>query len=127
MIEQEHKNMVTKLVKPGATILEGLTPDRTNLLHMAIGIVGEGGEVIDAAKRVAIYGKGLTPDLLENLTEELGDLEFYMEGLRQEIGVTREETLQHNIAKLDKGTKDKKARYADGYSDEAAIDRADKE
>ena len=65
----------------------------------------------------AIYGKPLDR---ENVIEELGDLEFYMEGLRQGLGITREETLQANVAKLG-------ARYAAGkYSDKAAIARADK-
>ena len=38
----------------------------------------------------------------ENVIEELGDLEFYMEGVRQNLGITREETLNHNIQKLSK-------------------------
>lgn len=124
MIEEEHSEMVTKLVKPGQDIVDGLDASKMNLLHMAVGVAGEGGEILDAAKRVSIYNKGLTPDLFENIVEELGDLEFYMEGIRQETGITREETLRHNILKLDKGAK---ARYKDGYTDEAAIERADKE
>jgi len=50
----------------------------------------------------------------------MGDLEFYMEGLRQGLGITREEVLAHNIAKLSK-------RYSSGsYSDKHAQERADK-
>jgi hypothetical protein len=57
--------------------------------------------------------------------EELGDLEFYMEGLRQGFGITREEVLTTNIYKLALGPK---ARYKGGkYSDKAAQDRADKQ
>lgn len=48
------------------------------------------------------------------------DLEFYMEQLRQRIGVSREETLGANIAKLS-------VRYQGlRYTDQAAQDRADK-
>lgn len=109
--------MVAALTKPGEAILTGLTPDRCHLLHMAVGVSGEAGELLDAVKKVAIYGK---PIDRENVVEELGDLEFYMEGLRQGLGITREETLQANVAKLG-------ARYAAGkYSDKAAIARADK-
>lgn len=43
-----------------------------------------------------------------------------MEGLRQRLGITREETITGNIVKLGK-------RYADGYSDKAAQERADKQ
>jgi hypothetical protein len=54
------------------------------------------------------------------VVEELGDLEFYMEGLRQATGITREETLAANIAKLGK-------RYQNHlYSDGQAQSRADK-
>ena len=43
-----------------------------------------------------------------------------MEGLRQAIGVTREEVIEANVQKLGK-------RYASGkYSDKQAQDRADK-
>ncbi|MDR8269105.1 nucleotide pyrophosphohydrolase, partial [Acinetobacter baumannii] len=52
--------------------------------------------------------------------EELGDLEFYMERIRQIIGVSREETIAANMAKLGK-------RYSKGtYSNEQAQARADK-
>lgn len=109
--------MVASLAKPGEAILTSLTPDHCHLLHMAVGVSGEAGELLDAVKKATIYGKPLDR---ENVIEELGDLEFYMEGLRQGLGITREETLQANVAKLG-------ARYAAGkYSDKAAIARADK-
>lgn len=84
---------------------------------MAVGIIGEAGELIDAVKRQAIYCK---PIDLANVIEELGDIEFYLEGLRSSLGITREQTLESNITKLSK-------RYADfTYSDKAAQERADK-
>lgn len=55
-----------------------------------------------------------------NVVEELGDLEFYMEGLRQATGITREECLEGNIAKLGKRYQGLK------YSDKSAQERADK-
>lgn len=120
MIEQEHKAMVAKLIKPGSDILETLTPKKMNLLHMAVGIAGEGGELLDGIKKHVVYNK---PFDRENLVEELGDLEFYMEGAREEAGITREETLLYNANKLSKG---ENARYKEGYSDQAAQDRSDK-
>ena len=56
---------------------------------------------------------------IDNIIEELGDLEFYMEGLRQLLGIYRPEVLKANLKKL-------RERYPAGYSDSAAIDRADK-
>lgn len=112
-----HPNMVAALAKPGADIVATLTPEDAHALHMAVGISGESGELLDAIKKAAIYRK---PIDRENVIEELGDLEFYMEGLRQGLGITREETIDANIAKLGK-------RYEGfQYSDKAARDRADK-
>lgn len=90
---------------------------QNNIAHMALGIAGETGEIVDAIKKNVIYDKPLD---VENVIEELGDLEFYMAGLRQLLGISRWDTLQANIFKLQK-------RYATGYSDEAAIARADKQ
>lgn len=112
------EQMVSTLVKPGDAIIETLTPEKANLLHMAIGIAGEAGELLDAVKKYVIYNK--EPDEA-NMVEEMGDLEFYMEGFRQQAGFTREFTINQNIAKLLK-------RYQGGsYSDKAAQERADKQ
>lgn len=85
---------------------------------MAVGVSGEAGELLDAIKKVAVYRK---PVDRANVVEELGDLEFYMEGLRQGLGITREETLLANINKLSKRYEGLK------YSDSAAQTRADKQ
>jgi NTP pyrophosphatase (non-canonical NTP hydrolase) len=111
-----HSDMVAALVKSGSDILATITPSDCHILHMTIGVSGEAGELLDAIKKAVIYRKPIDRD---NVIEELGDLEFYMEGLRQGMNITREETLDANIAKLG-------VRYANGYSDKAAHDRADK-
>lgn len=113
-----HTDLVAALVKPGEDILITLTPQACHLWHMASCIPGEAGELFDAIKRKVIYNKPLD---LANVIEELGDLEFYMEGLRAALDITREETLEANIAKLSERYKALK------YSDKAAQERADKE
>ena len=110
------KDMVKALAKDGNTLASEITGEDAHLMHMAIGISSESGELLDAIKKQVIYRKPLDK---ENVIEELGDLEFFMEGLRQGLSITREETISANIAKLGK-------RYSDGYSDEAAQARADK-
>lgn len=114
------EQMVRRLAKPGVEILRELTDSRIDLLHAAVGICGEAGELLDAIKKHVIYNK---PINLENIIEELGDLEFYLEQLRSNTGVliTREHTLKANYAKLSK-------RYSSGtYSDSQAQTRADKQ
>lgn len=114
----EHEIMVKNLAKDGNIILDEMSGNQMHILHMAVGISGEAGELIDAIKKNVIYQKKLDR---ENVIEELGDLEFYMQGLRDALHITREECLVHNLNKLGKRYEGHK------YSDEAAQARADKE
>lgn len=112
-----HDEMVKALAKNGREIQMELKASDCHNLHMCMGLAGETGELIDAVKKSIFYRKPLDR---KNVIEELGDIEFYLEGLRQGLGITREVTIAGNINKLG-------ARY-DGfkYSDEAAKNRADK-
>jgi len=109
--------MVAALVKSGEAIRASLTAEDADLLHVAVGVAGEAGELLDAVKKAVIYRK---PIDRANVVEELGDLEFYMERIRQILNITRDETIDGNIAKLS-------VRYAGlKYSDTSAQERADK-
>lgn len=112
-----HSDMVAQLAKPGQDIVDQMTAGDAHTLHMAVGISGESGELLDAVKKAVMYRKQID---MENIIEELGDIEFYMEGLRQGLGITREETIEANIEKLGKRYK------GHNYSDQQAQDRADK-
>ena len=83
------------------------------LLHGAIGIATEGGEVLDAIKKHVYYGKELD---LNNIKEELGDLAWYMAIICDVLGVTLEEIQDANIKKL-------QDRYPNGFTKEDAINR----
>lgn len=113
-----YSEMVAALAKKGEVIANELTAEDAHLLHMTVGVSGEAGELLDAVKKAVIYRKPLDR---ENVIEELGDLEFYMEGLRQGLGITRQETIDANIAKLSKRYEGLK------YSDKSAQLRADKQ
>lgn len=93
-----------------------LTPSQCELLHAAIGLAGEAGELLDAVRKHVFDGQPLDRD---NVTEELGDLEFYMMAAMMNVGVLRPHLQELNMAKLSK-------RYESGYSDKAAQERADK-
>lgn len=112
-----HAELVAALAKPDDEILRSLQKGDGDLIHVALGLGKESGEFTDAIARMIIYRKPLDH---ENCLEELGDLEFFMERARQVLGVTREQCIAHNIAKLQK-------RYPSGtYSNEQANARADK-
>lgn len=111
-----HAAMVNELRKSGEDIVRQLSGAQADLWHAATGICTEAGELLGAVKAHVIYNK---PTDLANMIEELGDLEFYMEQLRQRLHITRNECRAANMKKLG-------IRYAKGYSDQAAQERADK-
>lgn len=88
-----HPEMVKNLAKPGEDIINQLTPCSAHILHMAVGIAGEAGEILEAT-----FGKETMAEVNRgNIIEELGDLEFYLEGFRQEMGFDRDRTIsKHN-------------------------------
>lgn len=113
---QTHREFVRKLCKAGSVIAEELTPEDCHRLHMAIGISGEAGELLDAVKKATIYRKPLD---IANIVEECGDLLFYIAGMLDSIGVDIESAIAANTSKLS-------IRYGKSYSDESAIARLDK-
>src|SRR5689334_11834937 len=104
-----HPHLVTALCKDGQDIIDALTPLDAHLWHMSSCLCGESAELFDAIKKCVIYRKEID---IANVIEELGDLEFYMEGLRQGLNITREQTLTKNVEKLT-------VRYGQKYSNEA--------
>lgn len=112
---ERHRAMVRRLKKGGAAIRQTLTNEDVDLMHMALGLAGESGEVVDLVKKVIINGHPLDPD---QMIEELGDVMFYIQGLLMAIGGDLDVVLRNNIAKLE-------MRYPAGYSDQASQERVD--
>ena len=69
-----------------------------DLMHMAAGISGEAGEVLDAVKKHFAYGKPLNKP---HVIEELGDLMFYINGMLHLLDTEWEDVMRINIAKLE--------------------------
>lgn len=86
------------------------------LLHGAIGIAGEAGELLDAVKKHILYGKELDK---ANILEEIGDLAWYMAIALESVGSSFEEVMQLNHDKLEK-------RYPGGFTEALAQLRLDK-
>jgi len=83
------------------------------LLHGAMGLDTESGEIMDSMKRHIIYGSDLN---VVNIREELGDIMWYVALICDELGLTIEQICEDNIAKLRK-------RYPDKFSRELAENR----
>ena len=107
--------MVATLLKNPELIKHELSAKSANLLHVAVGIAGEAGEILELAKKVVINSHQPNP---EKFLAELGDIEFYLEAMRQHFGFTRDQVLQANIDKL-------QHRYDGVYSDRASVARID--
>jgi len=111
-----YRDFVRSLAKPGNAIAAELTPQDCHRLHMAIGISGEAGELLDAVKKATIYRKPLD---IANVREECGDLLFYIVGILDSIDTELDSVIAENMAKLS-------TRYGKSYSNAAAVERADK-
>ena len=84
-----------------------------NLLHAAIGIGTEAGEVLDQFKRKLFYGRELD---VVNVKEEIGDIMWYVAILLRELDLDFEDILQMNIDKL-------RARFPEKFTEHHAINR----
>lgn len=79
-----HPDMVRKLFKDPADIIGNLSLYNLNLLHAAVGLAGEAGEVLE----ITLYldTDKVSDELKARFADELGDVEFYLEALKQAIG-----------------------------------------
>lgn len=88
-------------------------PRNIALMHMAMGLVTEAGEMMDMLKKAFIYGK---PIDTVNAVEELGDSLWYMAGMCRLLNVSFEEVMGINDAKL-------ALRYGPVFTEAKAITR----
>ncbi len=98
-----------------------LTPKMCQLIHMSILAVGEATELLHAVlNMIALRINEPNEEILKNIVEELGDLDFSIAGVQGLLGLNREEILKVNREKLE-------LRYPEGiYTNKAAQIRADK-
>ena len=83
----DYAEMVKSLAKSGETIASEINGHEAHLLHMALGISGESAELLEAVRQKVVHHEEM--DMI-NLLKEFGDMEFYLEGMRQGLGCTRE-------------------------------------
>lgn len=94
-------------------VLDRVDEKSIRLIHAGLGLATETAEIQDALKKHIFYGKPLDR---VNLAEEMGDVFWYLAILADELGVSFEDTMDKNIAKL-------KKRYGDKFTETAAINR----
>jgi NTP pyrophosphatase (non-canonical NTP hydrolase) len=84
-----------------------------DILHAALGIATEAGELLDPFKKAMFYGKSID---LVNIDEEVGDILWYVAIYLNARGLTFEQVMQQNIDKL-------RTRYPEKFTSEQAINR----
>ena len=97
-------------IKP---IKERISDRKIRMLHSAMGLCTEAGEVMDQLKKHIFYGKDLDE---KNLFEEIGDLFWYCAVMADTLGVSFERIQRANFDKL-------KARYGEKFSKDRALNR----
>lgn len=90
-----------------------LTDRNLRLLHSAMGVATEAGELLDAIKKALFYGKELDT---VNFSEEMFDVMWYLAIGVHELRTSFETGMDVNIAKL-------KARYGDKFTAARALKR----
>ena len=114
-IKDVMKTAATNYKKIAQRLVE---PSTLDLLHAAIGMSTESGEILDMVKKHIFYGADLD---LVNLEEELGDSNFYQSlaihaARMKDYYTSWEQICDKNIEKL-------RARYGDKFSEDAALNR----
>ncbi len=73
----------------------------------AMGVAGEAGEVVEKWKKIVAYKNGVvSPEELEELAKELGDVVWYIAVFADALGLSLEDVMSRNVEKL----KSRKAR-----------------
>ena len=98
--------------KSKRTLNNNLVPN-DQITNMLLGINGEMGEVTDLFKKYFYQGHELDMDLV---SEELGDVMFYMVNLCNFLGLDMETVIENNHYKLLK-------RYPNGFSENRSVNR----
>lgn len=83
------------------------------ILHALLLLSTEANELLDNFKKHTYYKKELD---ITNIIEEMGDMEFALAFLRDELNVSRQEVLERNMMKLN-------TRYKKGFTIKEAIER----
>lgn len=92
----EYEEFVLGLMSPAST------KDRASKLATAgLGLSGEAGEFADHMKKLLFHGKELTEEMNLEMMKELGDILFYVAFAAREVcGITLQDVLDLNVAKL---------------------------
>jgi NTP pyrophosphatase (non-canonical NTP hydrolase) len=85
------------------------------LIISALGLAGEAGEFANMVKKLTAHGHEIS---IEILSEELGDILWYVAEAATACGLTLGDIAHNNVEKL-------RRRYPDGFSQDRSINRTE--
>jgi NTP pyrophosphatase (non-canonical NTP hydrolase) len=94
--------------------MKELGNDPGAIFMAAFGLAGESGEAVDHVKKAAFHGHALDKD---KLLKEVGDIMWYCARMCAALGTDLDAVMEMNVQKLN-------ARYPDGFSSAASLNRA---
>lgn len=112
-----YSDFVSSLLQPpraDPNVPEGWGSHR--ILHAALGLCGEAGEVAEAIKKPIFMGHPISQ---EKLVKEIGDVLFYLVCLCSEIGTPLPVVMKTNMEKL-------RLRFPNGFTSADSVARKDK-
>lgn len=78
-------------------------------IYPALGLAGEGGEVLENVKKVVRNDFGVvSKERLDKISLELGDVLWYVAGMATQLGLSMKEIAAANLEKLEKRNKEGK-------------------
>lgn len=76
-------------------------PEKYEVVYPALGLAGEAGEVCEKIKKVLRDNAGVfTPEKVEELKKELGDVLWYLANLASDLDIPLEVVAVDNLEKL---------------------------
>ena len=93
--------------------VDGTLSAKENICNLVFGLNGEAGEVTELIKKYLYHGHSLG---IQKLTEELGDVMWYLTNIATFFNIPMTYILDENIKKLEE-------RYPEGFSEEKSINR----
>ena len=107
------QTLAIEINSEGKGSLDHFDQNITDVIHAALGIMSEAGEIVSEILAASVEGRQL--DLI-NLREEAGDVLWYQSLLLRSIGCDFDTCAEVNINKL-------RARYPDQFTEDKAVNR----
>jgi len=75
-------------------------PENLKLIYPTLGLAGETGEVVEKVKKLLRGGDEPTPEFVDSVTKELGDVLWYLATIASDLGIPFDQVVATNVTKI---------------------------